>query len=100
MAIYRGAKNTKRLPLGTTLRNVAATCWPNPETCADVAEGVWQHYANDPRIERMCWFPARWDPAWTDPGGVGWTAQRLIDDDGMLTSVGVVYQGLGGNDAN
>jgi len=74
----------------------SATCWPNPESPADVALGVWQHYADDDRIERMCWFPARWDPAWTDPGGVGWTSRRLIDCDGMLTETGVVYQGLGG----
>lgn len=73
----------------------SVTCWPNPETCADVCGGVWEHYANDARIERMCWFPARWSAEWSDPGGVSWLDQRLIDDNGVLTETGVVYQGLG-----
>jgi len=73
-----------------------ATCYPEPESCVQVCEGVWEHFASDDRVTHMCWFPTRWNPGTGDPGGVDWTAQRLIDGYGMLTETGIVYQGLGG----
>jgi hypothetical protein len=70
--------------------------WWDYEPQETIAAGVWEWMLTEPRIERACWFPARWAASWTDPGGVGWLDQRLIDDAGELTSVGSVYAGLGG----
>lgn len=72
--------------------------WWDYERQETIAAGVWEWMLTQPRIERACWFPARWAESWTDPGGVGWMDQRLLDDAGELTSVGAVYAGLeGGN---
>lgn len=65
--------------------------YPNPETAAHIAGAVFDYYEDNPRFSRMCWFPARWEQAWTDPGGVGWYDQRLLDSSGNLTEVGRVY---------
>jgi hypothetical protein len=70
--------------------------WWDYEPQETIAAGVWEWMATQPRIERACWFPARWAASWTDPGGVGWLDQRLLDDAGELTDVGAVYAGLGG----
>ncbi len=70
--------------------------WWDYESQATIAAGVWEWMAEQPRIERACWFPARWSDSWTDPGGVGWLDQRLLDDDGELTVAGVAYAALRG----
>lgn len=67
------------------------TEYPNPETAAYIAGEVFDYCASEPRFARVCWFPARWEPDWTDPGGVGWYNQRLIESDTNLTEVGRVY---------
>ena len=71
--------------------------WWDYESQATIAAGVWEWMLTQPRIERACWFPARWAESWTDPGGVGWMDQRLLDDAGELTDVGAVYAGLKGD---
>lgn len=57
----------KRLPVWITEYMTAD--WWTCDPAGEVAAGVWAHYVDNPRVERLCWFPARWDASWTDPGG-------------------------------